>query len=468
MGHLINPIALRLSINHSWNSNWSLINNFNYNIIFKKDYTLFTYLNWFIHEKDFLFNNFIVSHYKIYRVHNKNYVNLYYYVSTLEEFRYNKLCSFLLRSTWYKYRNFYPRFNRKKLWGSLIFKLHKWNLNSVKEFIANKSNINDIKNKKEKLINNYLESLRTSKKRLYSYLNFSYGLEKKNNLYRIKWAHKRRINKFLFKFFCSYLFFFCLNSHFNYFLKNLYIEKNYYYFNIYNLNFNSVSVNIITTYISCRLQQRYSLNWVLRPIFRDLNKKIKSGFFLGYKLLCAGRFTRNQIATYTWDKKGSLKLNKFSSLVKYSQTRVRLKFGLGGIKLWIHYGLNKKNKLKNRWVNLIYPKFCPFKFLFLYKEHKFVLFLNYWSHIYNRIFFWKRKKMSIYNNFIKFHIYNILYYLKKKIIRKKKFINFVVYNIKLLYNNKLTLNYNKPQIGYNNFKIFNKKLINKFYVNIYS
>ena len=85
MGHLINPITNRLSINILWNSNWSLINNFNYNNIFKKDYILFQFLTWFTKKSKFGRFNIIISHYKIYRIKDNIFINFYYYNAGLEE-----------------------------------------------------------------------------------------------------------------------------------------------------------------------------------------------------------------------------------------------------------------------------------------------------------------------------------------------------------------------------------------------
>lgn len=81
MGHTINPISQRLSLSFYWNSNWSILNKFNYINLFKKDYILFKYLDWLIKKKFFESCNFIISHYKIYRINNKIYINWFYYDS---------------------------------------------------------------------------------------------------------------------------------------------------------------------------------------------------------------------------------------------------------------------------------------------------------------------------------------------------------------------------------------------------
>ena len=59
--------------------------NFNYANLFKKDYTLFQFLNWFIKKSKFGILNIIISHYKVYRVNSNLIVNLYYYNAEFEE-----------------------------------------------------------------------------------------------------------------------------------------------------------------------------------------------------------------------------------------------------------------------------------------------------------------------------------------------------------------------------------------------
>ncbi len=96
MGHLINPISNRLSVNTFWNSNWSLVNNFNYINLFKKDYVLFEFLDWFLKKSNFIKFSLLLSHYKIYRVSNNIFINFYYYNVLLEDEEYETEVFYLL------------------------------------------------------------------------------------------------------------------------------------------------------------------------------------------------------------------------------------------------------------------------------------------------------------------------------------------------------------------------------------
>lgn len=312
MGHLVNPIALRLAINTTWASNWSLINEFNYNTILKKDYFLFTFLNSFISRKNFIFNSFYISNYKQYRVSNNTFINLYCFSPLREDLK----TYYIKRKFFYKlYINYY-----------------------IKRMV---------------LVNNTYEHLFSEKK-------------------KVAYNQIRRVYKYINKYLFSYLIFYVINNNINYYL-NKYLIKERFKLNIYMLNTYSVTPEIITSYISSRLQQRYSLRWTLYPVFRDLNKKIKKGYIKGYKLLCSGRFTKRQIATYTWNKKGLLPLSKLTSMIRYSQIRIRLKFGLGGIKLWIYTGFEQQTW---QFMNLVFPRYSPLKFIFNKKKWKLTFFFK--------------------------------------------------------------------------------------------
>lgn len=323
MGHLVNPISFRLSINSFWNSNWALINTFNYVNLFKKDSLLFYFLNWFTKKSKFFKFNILMSHYKLYRINDNLYINLFYYNADVINNDSKKVLSHILK--------------KKKLLS----------------------------------IDNNVEIL-------------------KSNIYSV---HEYLLKKLIF-----YLYWTVLNKTLSYFFTK--IDKNIRFnINVYSLDSLNISAEAITSYLSSKLQKRYSLNWLLKPILKDLSVKIKRKDFIGYKIVCSGRFTRKQIATYMWMKDGSLRLNNISNLIKYSEVRVRLKYGLCGIKIWINYGSNNKTLL-NRHLLLMYPFYVPLKFSLSMKQSKLVLYLNSWFYTYIRIVFFKLRNFNFYKNYI--------------------------------------------------------------------
>ena len=375
MGHLINPISNRLALNSFWNSNWASNNNSNYVHVFKQDYLLFQFLDWFIKKSKFGRFNIIISHYKIYRLNNKVYINFYYYNAGLEEKTYHHQIKSLI---------------------TLLEKKNKsYNYNS----------------------NNSVESLTLLNN---TSLNISKDKLKSLYIYIIKSA-------------VSNLYWYTINRSLNFYLTKLNSQNDHYYFNIFGLDFLNITTDIISTYISLKLQQKYSLNWVLRPILKDLSLKIKSKMFLGYKIVCSGRFTRKQIATYMWMKEGSLQLNNFSSLVKYSQSTVKLKYGLCGVKVWLNYGYNDSNLFKRN-LFLIYPQYTPFKYSIELDTKSLIFHINYWFFVYIRMCGLKSKFYTFYRNYVDIKMHMLLEHVYRDVF-KGEWLN--GFDVNSLDNNKL-------------------------------
>lgn len=400
MGHLINPISNRIAVNSYWNSNWALNNTFNYINVFKQDFLLFQFLDWFTKKSKFGKFNIIISHYKVFRLYNKVYINFYYYNAGLEEKKYH--------------------FQVKSL---LTLLKQKEKLRRVKKYQLNNTEFHNVSNS----LTEYNEQSNSS------------------NISKTK---IRSLYIHIIKLVISNLYWYLINKSLKFYLNKLSNNQDVYSFNIYSLDFLNVTTDIISTYISLKLQQKYSLNWVLRPILKDLSSKIKSKVFLGYKIVCSGRFTRKQIATYMWMKEGSLKLNNFSSLVKYSQSSVKLKYGLCGIKVWLNYGHNDLNLFKRNLL-LVYPAYTPFKYVIDFKSKSLILHLNYWFFLYFKMCSIKSKFYNFYQLFVNIKIKILLKYVFKKIF-KKVWLN--QFQIKQLESNKIAITAMEKPYTYFPFK----------------
>jgi len=407
MGHIVNPISTRLALNSFWNSNWSINNRFNFVNLYQKDYLLFYYLDWFFRKTKFLKIDLLLSHYKVYRVNNKIYINLYYYKVFLP--------LLLLKENLLK----------RNILLNLLLKLNNDN------FIKNASIVNfSNKNSKKQLLLNkdvvYLNSIK---------------LDKKNEEFYDK------IEKFYLKIFLSSLYWYLLSNSLSFFLKKLNFSNDLFYFNIYNLDFLDLSVQNISNYIAIQIRKKFSLNWVLKPILKDLSIKINNGKILGYKIICSGRFTRKQRATYRWMSEGLLKLNTVSNLIKYNFVKVRLKYGVCGVKVWLNYGLNNENILPRN-LFLVYPLLNPLKFEWNLNYLEFLL--NYWFFDYLRINSLKKKSYKFYSDYIKLKLKFMLSWIfyKQNVINKyslNKSYNNLTLSILYKKNNKISLpiKYNK-------------------------
>lgn len=229
-----------------------------------------------------------------------------------------------------------------------------------------------------------------------------------------------------------FTYWFLIKYYWNSYIKN---SKNWIkklYINFLNLTFDHVDAHVILKYIRLRLISKYSLNYILKPILRDLHIRMKNQKILGYKILCAGRFTRKQIAAKMWYKQGPTSVNNFENLIKYSQIKVRLKYGVCGIKMWINYG----GPTTDRFVQKSYVT-TPFLKWFIFRQistsqSKISLFLNSTSLNYLRISFLKKKSVYNYIQYTQKIIFNKLYTILIKRLLKEIRIFFKYRSIKSL------------------------------------
>jgi len=96
-----------------------------------------------------------------------------------------------------------------------------------------------------------------------------------------------------------------------------------------------IDAKYIVNYLRSKMleMEKISINSIIESLKESLkdNKKIK-----GYKVCFSGRFTRRQIATYSWDSFGKIPINDQSSVVDFAFTKLITQHGLCGIKLWLH------------------------------------------------------------------------------------------------------------------------------------
>jgi hypothetical protein len=100
------------------------------------------------------------------------------------------------------------------------------------------------------------------------------------------------------------------------------------------LSYRTITPMIIGKIISKKLRARDSLLMSIKPF---LNFVAGNGaIFSGITLVCSGRFTKRQRASYSFYKVGSVKFSNISKNILYSNTEVRLKYGMCNIKIWLH------------------------------------------------------------------------------------------------------------------------------------
>lgn len=305
MGHLINPISTRLGFTSFWISTWSSYSLFDFSYNLMVDNAIRKLILWSFSDSSVGVQlstiGIFLSHFKIIR-------------------RAQRICVFVFMvldsSKILKSQSIEKDPNVAGLENELFLK--NQTLNPYSE------------NKKFLFINNVSKTLSS----LYSILSAKVIFEK-------------FVSQLLSETFSK---FFLLNKHFN----------------DYNISLNLcflrsmkfISAQFLSRFISRRLSFGFELGRVLAPIVSDLTKLIDSNAskVAGFRISCSGRFNKTQMASYSWEKYGPIPLNNFSSLVDYSFSKVFMRYGLCGIKVWIFtfskpFKIYKSNILK-KYLNL--------------------------------------------------------------------------------------------------------------------
>jgi len=99
---------------------------------------------------------------------------------------------------------------------------------------------------------------------------------------------------------------------------------------IYTLSNYSLTTKAMGVYILRKLKAKNRLPSVIFPIIRGFRY-----YFKGMRIEAAGRFTRNQRASFRMFWFGKVSLNNFAQAIDYSYCSIPLKYGVGSIKIWI-------------------------------------------------------------------------------------------------------------------------------------
>ena len=79
----------------------------------------------------------------------------------------------------------------------------------------------------------------------------------------------------------------------------------------------------------------------MRQIFRQIvfrmRKLRRKRCIHGFLAKCSGRFTRAQRAQTKWFREGANPLSNFSAPIEYNFRATKLKYGVGGIKIFMCY-----------------------------------------------------------------------------------------------------------------------------------
>jgi Ribosomal protein S3, C-terminal domain len=148
-------------------------------------------------------------------------------------------------------------------------------------------------------------------------------------------------NSFLFDYenFLSYILMNLLLYFDDYFLKTVLTSFSYTFkpfkelqFNYLPLSRDAITVNLLGYYICGRLALREEPKKIVIPLIKEFLQRPQ---IVGFKVVFCGRFSRKEIATYTWQKWGIVSTNTLVAKVDYGLYTINLKYGVCGVKVWL-------------------------------------------------------------------------------------------------------------------------------------
>lgn len=105
------------------------------------------------------------------------------------------------------------------------------------------------------------------------------------------------------------------------------------YFKVFSVRRNNYHPILILKWIILRLSNQYTLNEVLYPMLKELSKWRKD--LKSFMVICAGRFTRRQRAMGKIVKLNNVGLHTFDEPVSYAFDKVRLRYGMCGLRFYM-------------------------------------------------------------------------------------------------------------------------------------
>lgn len=439
MGLLVNPNIQRLNIHHyakftinnyskknKWliNDDIQLITKILDNLFFK-NVDIWSDVKFWINYK-IIFNNNNIFIKLFYKNLNNNSKKNMVFKGNLKKNRFN-LFKFIQKP--YFLKNYYKKFLLK---NKLMVRYLKYKQNQIKNkyWLKKKKKLLDLKKNhitslKKRNITYYKKKNHNNKFKFKSF-NKKKKILKKTNPQLIKKINKiNKNNNFLENYFKK-INLLVLNLLFKKLIANKLINVKNIFINFSNWIKNSIDSKFLANYIKTKLNQGLNIWKTMNPVIKDLNRKYKKKIILGYKIIFSGRFSRRQMASYEWFKKGRVTSNTYNQNLDYSFAKSITKYGMCGIKVYLSW-----NHKRNRNYNFI-QELEKFKIYQLNSKYIKLNFSNFSNFFYYRKFGILRK--LIFKGFFK---YIFLFWLKKLNLNLKTF--------RKLYNLKIKL-YNKHQL----------------------
>jgi ribosomal protein S3 len=132
-----------------------------------------------------------------------------------------------------------------------------------------------------------------------------------------------------------------LNLKFRNFFGDGFVNFKFYFSSNAGLGFTDLS--LISRYVVYKLYNRFSLYESARPFLYNL---LRIPYVKGFFVVGNGRFTRKQRAFYIKHCVGKLSFSAVSAVLYYTFSKVKTKYGMCGVHLWVNYDSSFVNRVR--------------------------------------------------------------------------------------------------------------------------
>lgn len=332
MGHLVNPVGVRLNYSLTWSDSWSATNRVHYFNHYSNSLLAKTYLNYFF-SKEYIENyGIFFSHFSIFWNSNHYLIEINLYDGRVEDWIETCVNTFsqdLKRLVSYSLKSFKLNSKNVEFSRSTDYNFFKFVVSLILKMVF-KFDENLIKNL-------YFNASSSSSSELFSnLLVFLISRSQKEDLLIRK---SNSMLKFFLRMFCLMFYqkplYLHLISELQVNLSPILNSKpNLFIFGCENKNVNSA---FISRFLSRKLAQKYKWAELMSSLKKELNYMTDTEKFLyGYKIQFHGRFTRRSRSESVTSGYGRVSTSTISALIDYATSSLTLRNGSGSVKVWLY------------------------------------------------------------------------------------------------------------------------------------
>ena len=305
MGHIINPISYRLYNIRYWNNTWFTSNHINYSFLSRKDYQI-TKLITKVFYMLFKSTNaaFMIPNVKVIRRFENTDIYIYLH-DCYADIQASKP---------------YPKWRIRQI--KRICDSLRNRLAITSEFIETRRLKADNMIKFQNSVTDLIAVKKTITKKLACFI---YTIFNRYSIKKAYWLDVKLVIAFYLKK-----------------LNNKVSNEN---IHIVSVNKNYITADMVSEFFSIKLDQRYTIWELLRTINFLFKNQMARKTVSGYKIVCSGRFSRKQRATYSWKIFRSLAPASVKSNLDYSYRTIALKYSACTIKVYVRNRRNHRQEI---------------------------------------------------------------------------------------------------------------------------